>query len=216
MSPSAITERAEFANDAGHVIGVMTKRGKGEMKSLAVMPDDTVWLDEEEQIATANAPRSEEDNPFTNGHLRLVTEPKEIVNRRQIGFSDHKQVSDLEPEPTAPAEEESDPAGDSGSIGGNGSAGSSGAGDDDPPAPSKAPEDEKPAEQPKAPAGDKVQPPNLGGVQTPEQEAQAKAAAARAVAKSATPPKAATAPAKPAEGKLGSTEQVGTPGAQGK
>lgn len=213
MSPTAITERAEFRNDAGHVIGVMTKRGKGDMKSLAVMPDTTVWLDEEEQIATANAPRDEADNPFTNGFLTLVTEPKEIVNRRQIGFSDHKQVGDL-------AQEESDPAGDSGSPDGNGSAGSGGAGDDDPPAPPKAPEgdgDQKPAEDPKDPAGDKVQPPNLAGRQTPEQEAQAKAAAARAVAKSATPPKAPPVePAKPPEGKLGSTEQVGTPEAQGK
>lgn len=213
MSPSAITERAEFRNDAGHVIGVMTKRGKGDMKSLAVMPDDTVWLDEEEQIATANAPRDEADNPFTNGFLSLVTEPKEIVNRRQIGFSDHKQVGDL-------AKEESDPAGDSGSPDGNGSAGSGGAGDDPAPELPKAPEgddDQKPAEpQTTVPEG-KVAPPNLGGRQTAEQEAQAKAAAARAIKTSTTTtPQSPAPPAKAPEGKLAPTEQVGTPEAQGK
>lgn len=199
MSPSAaITERAEFRNDAGHVIGVSTKRAKGEMKSMGLLPGDTVWLDEEEQIATANAPRDDADNPFTNGHLTLVTEPKEIVNRRQIGYSDHQQVSDLaeEPGPAAGGSEDGAPPGGSGEQG-----------DDPPEAPPKAPEE-------------KVPPPNLDGVQTPAQEAQAKAAANRAIkTQAAAPPKPvepAKDPSKPPEGKRAPTEEVGTPEAEGK
>jgi hypothetical protein len=204
MSPTAaITERAEFRNDANHVIGVVTKRGRNEMKSMALQPGDTVWLDEEEQIATANAPRSDEDNPFTNGHLTLVTQPKEIVNRRQIGYSDHQQVGDL-------AKEESGPGGDTGSPGGDGSAGSDGAGDDAPPEPPKAPE------QPQGgvPEG-KVAPSLPGAAQTPAQAAQAKAAAARATGAAAETPKPA-APAKAPQGERAATEEVATPEAQGK
>lgn len=209
MSPtSMITERAEFRNDSGHVIGVSTKVGKhGEMKSIALQPDQTVWLDEEEQIVTANAPRNDEDNPFRNGHLTLVTEPQAIVNRRQIGYSDHRQVDDLaeEPGPAAGGSEGETPPGGSNEQG------------DDPPEPPKAPET-----PPKAPEGTtegKVPPPNLSGRQTPEQEAQAKAAAARAIKTTTAPPGAAgttETPAKAPEGKRAPTEEVGTPEAQGK
>lgn len=216
MSP--VTERAEFRNDSGHVVGVSTRRARGEMKGLAVQPGETIWLDEEEQIATANAPREDADNPFTNGDLTLVTEPKEIVNRRQIGYSDHKQVGDL-------AEEETGPGGDTGSPDGDGSAGSGGAGDDDPPAPPKAPEDppKAPPETPQEPQGQqggtppgKVPPPNLTGRQTPEQEAQAKAAAARALKTATVPKQPGDNPAKAGEGKAADDEVVGTPEAQGK
>lgn len=199
MSPtSVITERAEFRNEAGHVIGVVTKRAKGEMKSMALMPDDTVWLDEEEQIATANAPRSEEDNPFTNGHLTLVTAPQQIVNRRQIGYSDHRQVGDLDQEESDPApggsEDETAPGGSTEQ-------------DDDPP---EAPEASD------AGTEGKVQPPNLGGRQTPEQEAQAKAAAARAIKSPAPAQKPVETPAKAPAGQRAPTEEVGTPEAEGK
>jgi hypothetical protein len=206
MSPSTvITERAEFRNDSGHVIGVVTRRAKGEMKGLPLQPGDSVWLDEEEQIATANAPRSDADNPFANGDLKLVTEPQEIVNRRQIGYSEHRQVGDLTKEP-------SDPAAGSGSS------------EEAPPAPPQQQDGDVPPEPPqtteepkgRVPEG-KVAPGLPGAAMTPEQEAQAKAAAARAVKTATTTPQTKQeTPAKAPEGARQPTEEVGTPEAQGK
>lgn len=199
MSPTAVvTERAEFRNESGHTIGVVTRRSKGELKSLALGPEESIWLDEEEQIATANAPRDDADNPFTNGDLALVTEPKEIVNRRRIGYSQHQQLPAPEETP-----EEPDPA-PGGSEGGDGSAGSDEQGDETP-------------QEPAEPQG-KVAPPARPGLPSTEaQEAQAKAAASRAVKTAAADPKAAVkAAAAPPQGQRAPGETVATPEAQGK
>lgn len=78
------TIRDEFKNKSGGWIGVITIDARGERRGIAVPPGDTVWLTEEEQIATANAPRSDTDNPLTNGDLVLVTEAAEVRNRRAL------------------------------------------------------------------------------------------------------------------------------------
>lgn len=199
MNPTTVaqpTARSEFKNVSGHVIGCVTRRPNNEFKSGAVMPGATIWLDEEEQIATANAPREEADNPFTNGDLELVTKAKDIVNRRRIGHSEHPQIGDESP---APAEE---PGPDvSREQGGDASGGSSEQGDGDP-------------EPPKT--SGKVAPPSKPGAQmTPEQEAQAKAAAQRAVDKAAPTGQEAQA-SKPAAQGSSTGEVVGTPEAKGK
>jgi hypothetical protein len=223
------SERSEFRNISGHVIGVVTRRDNNNMKSLALMPDDSIWLDEEEQIATANAPRYDEDNPFENGDLELVTKAEQILNRRRIGYTKQPQVrapeADAEPpeegtEGEPDAEEESDPAGSGGSPEEAPTAPPEGQGDDDPPVPQKVKSPQR-ADTPMDEA----------------QEANAKAHAARAVASPApepvppkppVPAKATTtaAPEKPAvttekpaaapQGKRAPTEEIATPEAEGK
>jgi hypothetical protein len=209
MSPATVaTERSEFRNDAGHVIGVITRRENNLMKSMALMPDQTVWLDEEEQIATANAPRFDDDNPFENGFLTLVTKAENIINRRRIGYTKQPQVR----VPT----EESDPGGDTGTT---------------EEAPSAPPQVEDDAGSGQLGGSDNPS----GKVETlADKEANAKAHAARAVSGGATAQQPAPKPkvvnaAKPAEtkgtatdtaaapqGKRAEAEIVGTPEAEGK
>lgn len=74
----------EFRNDSDGYIGVITLMPGGERAGIAVRPGDSVWLSQEEQVLTANAPRDEADNPMVNGNLLLVTEAREIVNRRPL------------------------------------------------------------------------------------------------------------------------------------
>lgn len=86
-------EKAEFRNNSRGICGAVVIDPGEKPKGVAVKPGETIWLNEEEQIATANAPRKAEDNPFVNGTLVLVTEPQEIINRRPIGHAgDAKQV----------------------------------------------------------------------------------------------------------------------------
>jgi hypothetical protein len=54
----AHTIRDEFRNDSGGFIGVITINARGDRVGIAVPPGESVWLSEEEQIETANAPRS--------------------------------------------------------------------------------------------------------------------------------------------------------------
>jgi hypothetical protein len=86
--------KSEFRNTTGGYIGVQAKKPDGSgFNGIAVRPDGNIWLDEEEQIATANAPRADENNPFENGDLELVTAAKEIANRRRIGDTEKPQVT---------------------------------------------------------------------------------------------------------------------------
>ena len=78
------TPKSEFRNDSGGVQGVVVIR-EGKEHGTALKPGESIWLTEEEQIATANAPKKDSDNPFQNGSLTLVTQAQEIANRRPIG-----------------------------------------------------------------------------------------------------------------------------------
>jgi hypothetical protein len=77
--------KTEFRNDSGGIVGVVTIEPGGKTVSIPVKPGASVWLSEDEQIATANAPVNDEDNPFINGQLTKVTEAADIKNRRPIG-----------------------------------------------------------------------------------------------------------------------------------
>jgi len=79
-------ERAEFRNDSPGIAGAIAIED-GKRRGISVKPNESVWLSEEEQIATANAPRKDEDNPFTNGTFTLITDPTQVANRRPIGHS---------------------------------------------------------------------------------------------------------------------------------
>lgn len=78
-------QKTEYRNDSAGIIGVVTIEPGGERKPIPVSPGATVWLSEEEEIATANAPVRDEDNPFINGQLVKVTDAADIKNRRPIG-----------------------------------------------------------------------------------------------------------------------------------
>lgn len=75
----------EFRNETKGFVGVVTIDPLGKEKGVAVRPGLTIWLSEAEQILTANAPRHDKDNPFTNGSLSLVTRAADVKNRRPIG-----------------------------------------------------------------------------------------------------------------------------------
>lgn len=91
-------EKSKFTNSSGGFIGVV-RIENGKERGVSVRPNDSVWLSEEEQVATANAPRNDADNPFTNGFLTLETSKQEMANHRPIGDTAEPQV------PVTPDEE---------------------------------------------------------------------------------------------------------------
>lgn len=64
----------EFRNTTGGALGAVKIDRRGEHKSTPVQPGDTIWLSEEEQEATANAPRRPSDNPFID-HPYKIQDP---------------------------------------------------------------------------------------------------------------------------------------------
>lgn len=88
-------EKTEFRNTTDHIIGVITIEPGGRHVPLPLVGGATVWLTEDEQIATANAPKANEDNPFINGDLERVGAPENRRNRRPIGIP-QEQESDSE------------------------------------------------------------------------------------------------------------------------
>lgn len=60
----AAVERVRFKNTTEGFVGAITIDARGNRNAVAVEPGTTVELSEEEQLATANAPRRPEDSPF--------------------------------------------------------------------------------------------------------------------------------------------------------
>lgn len=100
-------QKSEWRNDSAGVIGVVLFNEKNEAKGAPVLAGESVWLSERERVATANAPKSADDNPLTNGDLVLVTAAQDVIHRRPIG-PDEPQPGPA-PEPEAPAEPEAAP-----------------------------------------------------------------------------------------------------------
>lgn len=84
-------EKAEFENTSPGVCGVVTVDPGGKPRAVPVKPNESIWLTEEEQVLTANSHRKAEDNPFVNGTLTLRTKPKDLANRRPIGYTEQGQ-----------------------------------------------------------------------------------------------------------------------------
>lgn len=207
--------KSEFKNNRNHFIGVVQKFGKHqEMKGVAVAPGDNVWLDEDEQIETANAPRYDEDNPFTNGDLTLVTPATMVSNRRPLGDTQLPQPAEASAAPP-PAKEDG--------LGGDGEteeetapAGSSEKSDDELAAEAAQAEKDRIERAKQEQAATPANRPEHGQSKA-EAEESARNAAARAVkaptgAPAVKPPKA---PAKAPEGSRASAEEVATPEAVG-
>lgn len=101
MADAPVNIRDEFRNTTDGWIGVVQFVGPHrEPKGTAVEPHGVVWLNEEEQILTANAPKVDEDNPFANGQLELVSKGVEIRSRRPYG-AQAIPVTKAEPEEAA-------------------------------------------------------------------------------------------------------------------
>ena len=93
MAPAAEqVERAEFRNTTNGWIGAIKLTSRGEVQPVAVAPGDTVWLSEEEQELTANAPRKPQDSPFEQQpytvHDRNTGEVVEEGTRAQLEMVD--------------------------------------------------------------------------------------------------------------------------------
>lgn len=101
-----LTTKDEFKNESGGKLGVvLINPTDGKSYATHVEPDDTVWMSQDEQILTANAPKKPENNPFVNGSLVLKTEAKEVGNRRPIGrpgVPSEESVSETPPAPPEP------------------------------------------------------------------------------------------------------------------
>lgn len=203
-------KRSEFKNVSGGHVGAQVKDHDGRMRGVDVAPDATIWLDESEQIATANAPRKDEDNPFTNGTFELLTPATEVANRRPIGHTEKPQVTEVgsaaaEGSPGGPQAE-----GDGASNGGD--EGSPPGGPDEP----QEPVEEQMKQEP-APAAEEAGETGQRAARAQEEEENAKEAARRAVKAGKRPqhPEETGAAAKPAGkapvGKRMASEQVGTP-----
>jgi hypothetical protein len=85
MARTSLTEKDEFVNKSDGWIGVVQLDHQGAAGGIAVAPGGSAFLSEEEQILTANAPVSDEDNPFANGSLELRTRSANIKSRRPWG-----------------------------------------------------------------------------------------------------------------------------------
>lgn len=85
MASASITSKDEFVNTTDGWVGAVQIDHTGRAAGVSVEPGGSVFLTEEEQILTANAPRVDEDNPFVNGALALRTRSVEIRNRRPFG-----------------------------------------------------------------------------------------------------------------------------------
>lgn len=81
-------EKQEFRNATPGTIGVVVIQG-GKEVALPLVSEATIWLSEDDQIATANAPARDEDNPFVSGALVAVGKPEGVRNRRPIGTPDN-------------------------------------------------------------------------------------------------------------------------------
>lgn len=86
-------EKQEFRNATPGTIGVVVIQ-QGKEQALPLVAGATIWLSEEDQIATANAPARDEDNPFVSGALEAVGKPEGLKNRRPIGTPDNAVEDD--------------------------------------------------------------------------------------------------------------------------
>lgn len=80
--------KSKFKNTGKGVAGAVQLDHQNQAKGVPVYPGESVWLSEQEQVLTAQAPRNEEDNPFTNGTFTLEIKAEDVTTSRPIG--DHQ------------------------------------------------------------------------------------------------------------------------------
>jgi hypothetical protein len=107
--------KSKFENVSKGVAGAVVIGLDGKPQGVPVPFKGVIWLSEEEEILTANAPRNEADNPFTNGTFKLLTRGTEIAHARPIGSltqSEPGEPADAEPAAEPPPEPPAPPAPD--------------------------------------------------------------------------------------------------------
>jgi hypothetical protein len=85
-------EKQQFRNNTQGWIGAVSIGPRGDESGVAIAPGETVWLSEAEQVLTANAPRSPEDNPFLE-QTHIVINP-ETGAREEIKVTPLSAVSE--------------------------------------------------------------------------------------------------------------------------
>jgi hypothetical protein len=70
-----------FRNTTQGHLGVVTVDRRGERHGISVEPGGTVWLSEEEQELTAQAPRKAEHNPFIDQPYAVHDEHGEVTEK---------------------------------------------------------------------------------------------------------------------------------------
>jgi len=105
--PSSLV-KSGFTNKSGGHIGFIVIEN-GQEKAMSARPDEEIFLNAEEQILTANAPKQAKNNPFENGSLVLTTPAKQLANRRPIGdpsmLAEGVEQPESDPEALKAAEE---------------------------------------------------------------------------------------------------------------
>jgi hypothetical protein len=100
--------KSKFKNVSGGVAGAIQLNHEGKAAGVPVFPNESIWLTEQEEVLTANAPRNESDNPFTNGTFELEVRAEQAAHARPIGSS-REPAPASDPQPDTPAVEGSDP-----------------------------------------------------------------------------------------------------------
>lgn len=77
-------EKAQFRNTTSSHQGAVIFDQANKPHGISVAPGDTVWLSEDEQQMTANAPQDPHDNPFLPLHDVLDEERKPTGEKRPI------------------------------------------------------------------------------------------------------------------------------------
>lgn len=80
----ATLTKDKFRNATEGQLGVIILDAKGQEKAIALGPGQDVWLSEDEQVLTAQAPRNPDDNPLQNGALELLAEAGEVKSQRPL------------------------------------------------------------------------------------------------------------------------------------
>lgn len=93
----------KFKNTSTGVAGAIQLDHENKAKGVPVYPGESIWLSETEQALTAEAPRNEEDNPFTNGTFTLEVRGGEGQHARPIG-RDQSEAADAGA-PAAPSDD---------------------------------------------------------------------------------------------------------------
>jgi hypothetical protein len=77
-------ERELYENRSGGQVGACQIDKRGERRWIAVGPDERVWLNEEEKIAMAEAPKDPADNPFIEREEDEVDDDGKIIGKVKL------------------------------------------------------------------------------------------------------------------------------------
>lgn len=73
-----------YQNISGQTIGVVIRKADGRFGGIPCYPGETVDLDHDEQVATANAPRDPRSNVLANGQMKVIMDDLEAAERRPL------------------------------------------------------------------------------------------------------------------------------------